>query len=236
MDGFYSKTEAANILGVSLRHISNYFNQGKLRRVYKGKKVWVPQEDVRALYEIGKKPPVPDREEFLLLEQRLKNVEATLEIVKLGMGFGSKKSPRTKAELLILSQELIDDLALPSWTTRRMSEIADLMMGMPEEDLHLLCEMKGITAWAPLFEVSSRMLAFIECHAHYPEKGLGTLFSRMDRARDRLLGLIYVSSRTHTRLPQADAKALRNQLNLEPCAIDTFVLRYIESRASLLQK
>jgi hypothetical protein len=231
MDGFYSKADAANILGVSLRHITNYINQGKLRRTYNGKKVWIPHEDVRSLYENNKRSPVPSRDEFRTLDQRLKNVESALEIMKLGMGFGTRRSPRTEGELLLLQQELLDSLACPGWTTRQMSEIADLMMGMAEDDLHLLCEMKGATAWAPLFDLCNRMMIFTESHSHYPEKGLGTLYSRMERARDRLLGLIYVSSQARTKLPKREAKALREQLEVKPGAIDQFVTRYIYNRS-----
>ena len=232
MDGFYSKAEAANILGVSLRHITNYINQGKLRRTYNGKKVWIPHVDVRSLYENSKKSTVPSRDEFREMEQRVKNIESVLEVMKLGMGFGARSSPRTEGELLLLYQELVDGLACPGWPTRRMSEIADLMMGIAEEDLHLLCEMKGATAWSPLFDLCSRMMTFIEGHDYYPEKGLGTLYSRMERARDRLLGLIYVSSQAQTKLPKREAMKLREQLEVKPGVIDQFITRYIHSRAA----
>ena len=85
MVGFYSKEEAANLLGVTTRQITNYLKNGKLRKVYHNKRVWIPHEDVHLIYENAKKGLVPQREEFSAMERRLRQLEETVEVLKLGI-------------------------------------------------------------------------------------------------------------------------------------------------------
>jgi hypothetical protein len=230
MEGFYSKRQVATILGVSIRQITTYLKEGKLRRVYSGQKVWVPHEDVHRLYEDGKQGLVPTRQELHGVEDRVARLEETIEVLKLGMGFGSARPPLGEKDLLLLRQSFIDDLSRPSWPTRRVSEIADTLASLQEEDLHALCRLKGITAWMPLFELLDRVTYFIEQKEEFPECGLGTLHSRLLKAKDRLLGLIYVSSKIDTKLPQNTATDLRKQLRVVPGEIDTFIGSYIVAR------
>ena len=111
MEGFYSKRQVATILGVSIRQITTYLKEGKLRRVYSGQKVWVPHEDVHRLYEDGKQGLVPTRQELHGVEDRVVRLEATIEILKLGMGFGSARPPLVEKDLLLLRQGFLDDLS-----------------------------------------------------------------------------------------------------------------------------
>jgi len=231
MEGFYDKNQVANLLGISTRQVTNYLKEDRLRKVYSGRKVWIPQEDVHGLYENIKKGLLPSREELTELIGRVQKIEETLEVLKLGLGFGSKKRQRTEAELLILRQEFLDELAQPGWSIRRMSEVADTTMSLNEEDLLSLCNLKGEVAWSPLFDLINRMVPYIEQHESYPERGLGTLHSRLCRAKDRLLGLISAATKVPTGLPKKEALSLREQLDIKPGFIDVYIAKYIASRA-----
>lgn len=232
MEGFYTKKQAALILGVTVRQITNYLVDGKVRKILHRGKVYIPQEDVEALYDSEKRSVVPTRDEFRDVVSRVEAIEHSLEIIKLGMGFGAKRPPMTDAELLILHQQSIDHLARFSWPTRTISEMADLVMGLCEEDIKKLCLHKGTKAWSALIETVGRMIVFIEEKPDFPEKGLGALHDRLIRAKNRFLGMIYVSSKVKTNLPSADAAALRRRLDVQPGALDLFILKYIQDKTS----
>jgi excisionase family DNA binding protein len=227
MQGFYSKQEAAAVLSVTARQITNYIQDGKLRKAYHGRRVWIPHEDVHAMYENSRRSLVPQREELAAVEKRLKRLEETIEVLKLGMGFGAKRPPLSKSDLLLLRDEVLRDLSSPGWLIGRISEIADIFMSLREEDLQTLCALKGSTAWTPLFDLSNRMVNFLEAHESYPECGTGTLRERLLKSRDRLLGLIQASTKIDTALPRLNARELQKQVDIVPNQIDTFVARYI---------
>jgi hypothetical protein len=227
MEGFYTKKDAANILGVTVRQITNYLKIEKVRKIYHQGKVYIPQEDIEALYDEGKKSNVPRRDEFREALNRIKILEQTIEIIKLGMGFGARRSPRTEAELLVFYQQVLDLLAKPAWPTRVISEIADTIMSLSEEDTKSLCMLKGVKAWAPLIDLSERMILFIEEKEDFPEKGLGALHDRLVRAKNRFLGLIYVSSKVATRLPRTEAREMRKRLEIPPKALDSYIIKYL---------
>lgn len=227
MEGFYTKKDAANILGVTVRQITNYLKTEKLRKVYRQGKVYIPQEDIEALYDSGKKDSFLRREEFREVLNRVKTLEQTLEVIKLGMGFGTRRSPLSEADLLIMYQRILDLMSKPAWATRVVSEIADTLMSVSEEDTKNLCMLKGVKAWVPLIELSERMILYIEEKEDFPEKGLGSLHDRLVRAKNRFLGLVYVSSKSDTRLPRYEAREMRKRLELKPKALDTYMIQYL---------
>ncbi len=232
MEGFYTKKEAARILGVTVRQITNYLAEGKVRKSLARGKVFIPREDIEELYDSQNRSTIPTRNEFRDVLKRLDVLEQTVEVMKLGMGFGTKRPPMTDAEVLLLYQRSVDLLAQMAWQTRIISEVADIVMGLGEEDVKKLCFHKGTKAWSPLMEAINRMIAFIEESSDFPEKGLGALHDRLNRARNRFLGMIYVSSKIRTKLPSAEANALRRRLEIQPTALDSFILQYIQDRSA----
>lgn len=232
MEGFYSKGEAARILGVSVRQIQAYCQAGSLRRVQEGVKVWIPCEDVDRMYADRRQRLPLQRSDVNALEERVKRAEETIEILKLGLGFGAERAPRTEAELLLLRQTVMTDLGKPSWPIRRMSEFADDLATLREEDVYLLRKLKGLTALVPFFDLLRRMLRHVETHPSYPENGLDTLHARMVRSRDRVLGLLHAASRVKMELPQEDAVKMHDLLDMKPGHIDRFVAKYIAATAT----
>ena len=227
MEGFYTKKDAASILGVTVRQITNYLKTEKVRKIYHHGKVYIPQEDVESLFDENNKSDIPRRDEFREVLNRISTLEQTLEIIKLGMGFGTRRGPLSEAELLLLFQRSMDLLSKPAWPTRTISEIADTLMSVSEEDTRNLCMLKGVKAWAPMMELSERMIVFVEEQEDFPEKGLGALHDRLVRAKNRFLGLVYVSSKVGTQLPRAEAKEMRKRLEIKPSALDVYVIQYL---------
>jgi len=227
MEGFYTKKDAATILGVTVRQITNYLKTEKVRKIYHQGKVYIPQEDVEALFDENTKSDIPRRDEFREVLNRVSVLEQTLEIIKLGMGFGTKRGPMTEAELLLLFQRSMDLLSKHAWPTRTVSEIADTLMSVSEEDTRNLCMLKGVKAWAPMMELSNRMIVYVEEQEDFPEKGLGALHDRLVRAKNRFLGLVYVSSKVGTQLPRIEAKEMRKRLEIKPSALDVYVIQYL---------
>lgn len=227
MEGFYSKGEAARILGVSVRQIQLYGQAGSLRRIMEGSKVWIPREDVDRMYGDRRSKLPVQHADVREIEDRLKKAEETIEVLKLGLGFGAERAPRTEAELLMIRQSVMDDLGQPSWPIRRMSEFADALATLREEDVYLLKKLKGLTALVPFFDLLRRMLKHVESHPSYPENGLDTLHARMVRSRDRVLGLLHAASRVKMDLSQEDAAKMHDLIDMKPGKVDSFVARYI---------
>ena len=227
MEGFYTKQEAAQVLGVSIRQINNYFTEDKLTRIYHGKRAWVPKEDVEALYtKVTRGPRISPRLVHELSE-RVVQLEGDVSTLKLGLGFGKSRDPRTPTDLLLLRQRFVDALAKPTWSTKGVSAIADELMSIQEEELRLLLQECGSTAWVPLSDLSRRMLIHIEGLPDYPLRGLDILATRLVRSRDRFLGLLYASTKTRTSIPQHEAKRAFEVLEVPPNTIEQHIVAYL---------
>ena len=232
MEGFYSKAEAAHILGVSARQVQNYVNDGRLRRAIESTKSYIPIADVEKLYSGRRKNLSAKVGDITPLEERIKALEEVVEILKLGLGCAAGRSDRPDAELLLLRQRVLDDLAKTSWPIQRMSSVADDLATLSEKDVARLCTLKGPTAWVPLFDLCKRTLAYMERHPSYPGNGLDTLHARMGKARDRLYGLITAATKVKSPLSTARATEMQDLLCMKPGAVDKFITTYIVENAS----
>jgi hypothetical protein len=108
-----------------------------------------------------------------------------------------------------------------------MNEMADLLMSVQEVEVDTLVKSKGVTAWVPLCDLLYRMLVYIECHPEYPGKGLDILETRLIRARDRFLGMVYVASKTGTALPAHKAAVVYRASDLEPNTVEQHIIRFL---------
>jgi len=231
MQGFYTKAEAANILGCSIRTIGNHLRSGKLRRLEGEHRIYIPREDVENLYNYKVSTVPPSRQEFEALQKEVRSLRNDVEVLKSGLGFGARRPVRSEADLLLLRSELLQDLARPGWTQRRMMEVADLMTSLREEEVELLCKHKGDRAWSPLFDLVRRMISHVEEHETYPANGLDILGHRLVQAQERLYGLINASIKIRTPLGNVRAKRILESVNVKPGALEAFIARYIVRNA-----
>jgi hypothetical protein len=227
MEGFYKKTEAAQILGVSTRQINNYFTEGKLRRVYQGRYVWIPQADVDGLYAKSTHGLPFSNEDFESVQERVSKLEADINVLKLGLGFGAPRRPRSDTDLLLLRQEFLGDLGKSQWSKRRMSQISDELMSLQDVEVASLCDLVGPEAWVPLCDLASRMMLFIETREEYPGRGLDALMARLLRARDRFYGLIYAATKSSTAIGAQNASSMLKRINEAPNRLERHILSYI---------
>jgi predicted transcriptional regulator len=227
VEGFYSKSDVALILGVSARQVQNYVNDNRLRRVLDGNRSWIPKSDVDNMYAGKRQAGSAKLGDLKPIEERLRSLEESVEILKAGLGFAAPKSNRSEAELLMIRQRVLDDLARTGWSSARMSAVADDLATLSEKDVATLCALKGVTAWVPLFDLCKRMLVNIENHPSYPENGLDSLHSRMERARDRVYGLITSATKVRSGVPTAKALDMYELLRMKPGAVDTFIATYV---------
>jgi hypothetical protein len=229
MEGFYTKQEAARLLGISVRQINNYFTERKLSRVIRGNKAWIPKAEVRHLYDRAKKGPLLQQEDLLDLMDRVDDLVQQVETLKLGLGYGSKRPLRGEDELLLLRQRVLDSMTKQVWDRKWMSEIADQLMGMQAEEISILAESCGPSAWIPLCDLSYRMLSYIETHPEYPGRGLDVLETRLIRARDRFFGLVHSTTKVDMGMSQRQAERVYESLQVPPNGIEMHVVEYLSS-------
>ena len=228
-EGFYTKKEAARLLGVSTRQINNYFNEGKLTRVIRGRKAWIPREEVQRLYDADRYAPMLGQEDLLKTMQRVEELERQVETLKLGLGYGSKKPLRQRDQLLVIRQRLVDALSKEVWSKKMMSSVADLLMTLQTAEIVELAEDMGPTAWLPLTDLSNRMLQYIEDHEDYPGGGLDVLETRLIRARDRFYGMVYSTTKLDMGTDKTEAMKVYKTLQMPPNAIEMHIVGYLTS-------
>ena len=229
LEGFYTKQEAAKLLGVSVRQINNYLTDDKLSRILRGNKAWIPRADVQRLYDREKKGPLLGQEDLLILMDTVEDLKQQVETLKLGLGYGSKKPMRSEDELLLLRQRLLDSMAKSRWSRKWMSEVADRLMDLQPEEITLLAESCGVTAWLPLVDLSYRMLVYIESHPEYPGRGLDVLETRLIRARDRFFGLVHAATKVDMGADQRQAARVYESLQVPPNGIEMHIVTYLTS-------
>ncbi len=156
MEGFYGKAEAGRILGVSTRQVDNYIKARKLRRIKEDGKVWIPKQDVDLLYKNKALTRVPTLQEISALELRLERMEKQVKILQRGLGFGAGGSARGEADLKILYQQVMDDLAEPGWPIPRIMEFTEDLSSFREEELEVLLKLRGIHAMLPFFDLARK--------------------------------------------------------------------------------
>lgn len=225
MEGYYTKKQAANMLGVSVRQVNNYLSEKHLRVVYQGRCAWIPKDDVARLYARatwGKKSSSDEVEE---LQGRISLLERDVEVLKLSLGFGPGSKIRDAVDLLLLRNKFIDLLCMDTWTMKQISSVADDLIGVHEQELLTLYNQVGSIAWVPLDDLAARMITYIENQPDYPKKGLEVLRTRLIKARDRFLGLIYVTSKIPSRRSTEAATLMGVVNSLGP--VDNAVLNYI---------
>jgi hypothetical protein len=229
MEGFYTKQEAAHILGVSPRQINNYFNERRLSRVVAGRRVWIPREDVDALYSHSKRQAAIRPDDFEALKKRVEDVESQLDVLKLGLGFGSKRPARKDTELLLMRQRFVDALAKTAWSRKQMSGVADELATVQDVEIAALANCCGVASWVPLTDLSQRMLLHINQHPDYPGCGLDVLETRLIRARDRFFGVLYASTKSRTALSPVLADRIYDSTEVPPNAIERHIAQYLMS-------
>ena len=229
MEGYYSKQEAAELLGISVRQINNYFTEGKLSRLPRGRKVWIPKAEVQYLYDRAKRGPLLQQEDLLDLQDRVEDLTRQVETLKLGLGYGSKKPLRSEDELLLLRQRVFDSMSKSAWARKWMAEVADQLMAIQPEEVSMLAEACGPSAWIPFVDLSHKMLRYIEAHPEYPGHGLDVLETRLIRARDRFFGLVHATTKVDLGVDQRQAERVYQSLQVPPNGIEMHIARYLTS-------
>jgi len=225
MEGFYTREQAASVLGVSSRQVSNYMKDGHIGIIYSGRRAWLPKEDVQRLYDRARHGLAPGSGDLEEIKATVAKLVHEVEVLKLGLGFGAKSRLRSEPELLLLRQKFMDLLGETSWSRKQMSGIADDLISLQETEIINLVERNGATAWLPLQELVNNMLGYVESDPEFPAAGLDILQSRLQRAKERFISLIYVTAKVPSRR-QGHAGALHEAMS-PPGGMDQAILGYI---------
>jgi hypothetical protein len=232
MKDFYSKQEAASILGVSTFTITKYIQKSKLRTVKKANKALIPCEDVHYMYDNLQKPTIPSRDEMDRLEKMIVSLREEVNVLKIGLGYGAPTAHRTDDQLLLMRQEILKDLSKSSWPSATIYKLSDTMLSLSEKEISRMVSLRGASGWRPLFDIVERMHKYVKSVDTYPLNGLGTLEARLIGAKNRVYGLIYVATKIDNGLPEFQAKQLEKAAKGIP-PIDDFISSYLKDRQTV---
>ena len=227
MEGFYSKDEAAHILGISVRSVTNYMIKGKIRKVKSGKRVWLPKEDVHAIFDGMTLGLVPGRDEFNGALARIEDLERTVEILKNSMGFRGRREKMTEQELFLFRTKVFQSLSLKKWSVRTISETSTNLMSFSPEEISGLIHLHGPMAWRPFLQLSGKMTRYLKNHTDYPGRGLGALLERLETSQNRFLGLVYASRHIDTGLRREHADRVLRSVTRPILDIDLFITDFL---------
>ena len=231
MEGFYTKDQAANILGVSTRQVDNYLRTKQLRKVKEHGRAWIPKTDVDAFYkgrELGK---VPTMQEIVSLQQRMERAERQLKILQRGLGFGRHAEPRSDIELRLIYQATMDDLGEESWPIRRIMEFTEELSSIREEDMEGLLRLRGPAALTPFFDLARRMVVYLESHDQYANAGMQGVRDRLIQSRRVLLALVEINMQIETPLISDATRELYKTLSEQADLISNHIGAYIARTA-----
>ena len=227
MEGFYTKDQAARILGVSTRQVDNYIRAGKLERVKEDRRAWIPKAQVDRLYQNKSLRNVPTLEEVSTLQRQVGQLQKQVKILQRGLGFGGGSPPRNDLELRLLYQRAIDGLAEEGWPITRVMEFTEELNSIREEDMEGLLRLRGPGALRPFFDLARRMVIYVETHDQYPSAGMQAVRDRLMRARRILLALVEVTLRIEAPVITDAVRELYRDLTARPDFIADHVGRYI---------
>ena len=229
MEEFYTKAEAAQLLGVSTRQINNYFAAEKLTRIIRGQKAWIPKREVDELYTSLKRGPVVSQEAAESLTTRVGKLEKELKVLKLGLGHETRKPVRSETDLILLRQRMLDALSKKQWSVRQMMGVSKELTTMRDEEVELLLTSCGPGAWVPLCDLGRRMLQYVERKPEYPGDGLDVLSTKLNKALNRFYGIIYASTKIPGLVAPGLAAPALEMLEIPPNAIERHIAGYMTS-------
>tara|TARA_Y100001938_G_C7958606_1_gene363064 strand:+ start:60 stop:752 length:693 start_codon:yes stop_codon:yes gene_type:complete len=229
MNNYYTRKEAANILGVTPTTVSKYIKDGLLKNIGNVKNILIPCEDIHHFYQSNHKLSNVSRAEMLSVEKKIDVLRSEMEVLKLVMGIGTPRPARTDSQLLSLFMDIMKLLSLQTWSTSDIFSIADIMVSIKDSEVARMLHLKGTKAWNGIFDLSGKMVRFIESNPALPKEASDMMCSRIEAGKNRLYGLLFVSLQSCGEIERAWAKRLANR-EMDRGSTDEFVISYLRNR------
>lgn len=230
MLNFYTRNETATLLHVTPSTISKYLKSGILKNYGTAKNIKISHEEVHSFYENVKlSTKKVDMSDIIKLEKRVGTLEAEVEVLKMIVGIGTLRGPRSDEELQAFYSEIMMLLTNTSWDTKTLMYIGDSMTNLKDQEVLRLVQLKGTRAWTGLFDLSERMLHYITCMA-LPKVSADVLTNRLEAGRNRLYGLLYVSLSDHIAMDKFWAKRIISSRVIDKTT-DEFMISFLAKRA-----
>ena len=228
LQGFYTRAEAATVLGVSHTTISQYVKDGKVRSTTIGRTTLIPQEDIIHFYSYKDKPPTVMRHEFEELKKMFEGQQTELNVLKVALGIRHRRAEWTDTRIRFFYSKVITDIGMASWETTRIYEYADELLSMSNKELARLLVLMSSDAWKVIYDLASRMMVYIKNLPAFPSSGLETLLFRIEGGRDKLCGHIHIALNKEHAIKYQAAHKLQGEVEKKP--LDIYLYHYLKER------
>jgi len=233
-----TQAEAARRCDVSYRTVVKWVKLGKIEfRVFEDGRKRIPQRAVlKFLHEREVKKhrrPRVRYEHIDRLDIRLRTVEEAVKTVQLAVGAKKKKFRRTSLEIQILHREVLAMLDLHTWPNTMISEFAETVSSLHEDDVVNLLDLSDTGAMTHFFDLTKLMKADIRSRDTWPSPSLEYLYDRVTDAEDRTYGLLF--SATSIQMDYDRERAFHAVLAMKSrgSQFSDFVARYVLRRMQL---
>ena len=226
---FYSRTEAATILQVTVNTISKYIREGILKNYGTPRNIKLDYNEVHSFYDTVKsRRKEVDMSDHLKLVQRTAVLESELEVLKKIVGVGTLKPARSDEELQLLHRGLMAMLTKNTWDTMEMIYVSDVMLGLRDREVLRLVQIKGTRIWTCVLDLSERMLHYLKGLA-LPKQSIEIIETRLEGGRNRMYGLLYVSISEHIAMDKFWAKKIISSRAIEKTT-DEWLIDWLAKR------
>lgn len=185
--------EAARHLGVCLRTVRYYISRGLLETVRApgSSRKWLRAGDVEELRvdraAADSATPASRRQELLELKSTVRRLVSEMEVVLRVLDMHDAPLTLSPERAETLYRAAVHELRQSRWTIEELSQWADVLVHLREEDLKVVHDRVGEKPWVPFLRLCIAQIVYAHEHPAYKtDTTLQGVHRRLTEARRRL--------------------------------------------------
>jgi excisionase family DNA binding protein len=232
MSAYYTREEAARVLGVTLRRVDAMRGQGKLRTIHvDGGRIVIPRQDVDKAYDAQLTGP-DNLAQFEALEARMKILEEALDVTRSMVAANHARSTLPDAAVLLQREAALGMMAKASWPVHDIANMALWCRKLTDDEAECLFATYEERALLPFVELLQRMMDYVASTLTTPSGPLDHLNDHLVSALDLLRMRTYYRYRVTRVTPREISASILERLMDPSVDVDRLLLQAVLSQAA----
>ena len=160
IQNYYSRSEAAIILKVSVASIARYLQKGYLTSINHSNRILIPCEEVHNFYNNNNTTSSVTLQQHQELKMEMNRIQSDIEVLKSALGVGKRFAYLSDNDLKSIYRKIMEQLKLSEWDVRTIFEVCDIAMSLKEQDIGRLILLQGTSTWNCMIDLLDRMLFY----------------------------------------------------------------------------